>query len=214
MIVEWRCWGNVVLENEKKGYWRISQHFFCPLLICRLFPSTFWKKLCSQKWLTGSSFLGLFCLNLSSAFKVSWKCILMIPHFIGLSACLNISWFWFVPQGQSSPRTSWAQGRFKKGNWGPFFLLPSLTSYHTKNRQPLSKPDIIMTGHRNWGHYLITISQVSKREESKEIGRRDDYREAVGVLRREDGKEQMGGRREDLGKEGACRREDHKDRVI
>ena len=69
-----------------------------------------------------------------------------------------------------------------------------------------------MAGHRNWGHYLI--SQVSKREESKEIGRRDDYREAVGVLRREDGKEQMGGRREDPGKEGACRREDHKDRVI
>ena len=71
-----------------------------------------------------------------------------------------------------------------------------------------------MAGHRNWGHYLITISQVSKREESKEIGRRDDYREAVGVLKREDGKEQLGGRREDPGKEGACRREDHKDRVI
>ena len=33
-------------------------------------------------------------------------------------------------------------------------------------------------------------------------------------MRREDGKEQMGGRREDPGKEGACRREDHKDRVI
>ena len=48
MIVERICWGNVVLENEKKGYWRISQHFFCPLLICRLFPSTFWKTLCSQ----------------------------------------------------------------------------------------------------------------------------------------------------------------------
>merc|ERR1719230_934418 len=32
-------------------------------------------------------------------------------------------------------------------------------------------------------------TEVSKREESKEIGRRDDYREAVGVLRREDGKE-------------------------
>merc|ERR1719225_353756 len=55
-------------------------------------------------------------------------------------------------------------------------------------------------------------NEVLKREESKEIGRRDDYREAVGVLRREDGKEQMGGRREDPGKEGACRREDHKDR--